>query len=117
MKKSARTFVLWEQLLSFFVQFIHKNALQMTTNGVQWMQGLGSIWGKEVLNRMWNVKQVAEYLDISPSSVRRKIQAKKIPFYRIGVKLIKFDESEIKNYKRKMKVEVTDNEQRTSPKN
>jgi len=44
-----------------------------------------------------DIKQCAEFLNISISLIRKLVRKKEIPFYRIGAKLL-FSKSEIENW-------------------
>lgn len=51
--------------------------------------------------KMWNVKDCAEYVGLAPITIRRYIKKKQIPYHIVGERLIKFYPEEIKKWKDK----------------
>ncbi len=51
------------------------------------------------------IKEVAEFLKVSPQSVRRLQQVRHLPFIKIGGS-VRFDKSDLINYLKKQRVEA-----------
>jgi excisionase family DNA binding protein len=48
--------------------------------------------------RLWNVREVAEFLGLSPGTVYHMVSEGRIPVVRISARCIKFRPSEIENW-------------------
>ena len=46
-------------------------------------------------NMFMNIKQVAEYLQVSPKTIRRLTKIKKLPFVKVSHKVLRFNKSRV----------------------
>jgi|TARA_R100000482_G_C5045505_1_gene110277 excisionase family DNA binding protein len=46
-------------------------------------------------NMFMNIKQVAEYLQVSPKTIRRLTKTKKLPFVKVSHKVLRFNKSRV----------------------
>ena len=52
---------------------------------------------KKVMKRLLNLKDAAAYLGLSKRTLRRKIDQRALPFYKVG-RLVRFDLIDLKEY-------------------
>lgn len=54
--------------------------------------------------KLWTKEQVAEFIGLSPDTVRKMAEKKTLPHYKLGHKCLRFDEQEIKEWVRQRKI-------------
>ena len=59
---------------------------------------------KKVMKKLLNLRDAAAYLGLSKRTLRRKIDQRVLPFYKVG-RLIKVDQSDLESYLNTCKVE------------
>jgi excisionase family DNA binding protein len=85
------------------------------STGINRYQQDNFIEGTRIMDKLLSTKRVAEYLDISPLTVRRKVKSGEIPSIRIGHQL-RFDKQQIdrwlleKSNRRPIQILVVDDE-------